>query len=515
MSLWKIRKPYKLAIISVLTLLIMTLLGCRREVEIGRLEMHEGVIQSDRPTPVSQASKSEPSPNDDEESHKVIPTLMPTPTRAVPDTTAVYYTVRVGDTMSRIAILYGTTVESIMTLNHLSNADQLQIGQKLQVSLDAQHIGPSDHLIPDSEMVLGPGYTDFDVETFVSSHGGFLNPYVEPVMGVTMKGAEIVELVARQYSVGPRVLLSLLELKGGWVTNPSPSYQQQLFPLDFVGPEYWQGLYHQLIMVADALNTGFYGWWYDNVWLLQTQDGSYTRYSEQLNAGTAAIQYTLAKSAVNHADLLEVLNRFTDVYDQLFGNPFDYAVEPLIPVDAPDLNLSLPWSKGETWYLSGGPHPGWGTLGALSALDFVTGERNIGCQISQGWVTAATDGTVVMSHDGMVLQDVDGDGEMGTGWVLLYMHIAAQERVAEGTHLSTGDKIGHPSCEGGVSYASHLHLARRYNGLWIAVDDGRWPITLSGWSASPGSQAYEGTLTKDGLVKTACECWEEVNAIVH
>ncbi len=515
MNFGKHKKRTIFATLIALTILVVTLLSCRREVELGQFEMHDGVIQTDRPTPASQPSKSEPAPDDDELTIKVIPTFMPTPTRAVPDTTAVYYTVRVGDTMSRIAILYGTTVESIMRLNNLGNADQLQIGQQLQVSLDAQYTGPADHLIPDSEMVLGPGYASFDVETFVSSHSGFLNPYVETVLGVSMTGPDIVDMVSRQYSVGPRVLLALLELKGGWVTNPAPSYQQQLFPLDIVGPEYWQGLYHQLIMAADALNTGFYGWWYDTVWLLQTQDGAYTRYSEQLNAGTAGVQYLLAKSAANNADLVNTLNGFTDVYRQLFGNPFDYAVEPLTAPDTPGLDLTLPWSEGETWYMSGGPHPGWGTLGAFSALDFVTGERNIGCQISQGWVTAATNGLIVMSHDGMVLQDTDGDGDMGTGWVILYMHIASQDRVSVGSNLSIGDKIGHPSCEGGVSFASHLHLARRYNGLWIAVDDTRWPITLSGWTATPGSQAYEGTLSRDGVVKTACECWEDVNAIVH
>jgi len=505
----------RLATIILLPILVMTLLSCRRQVEIGRLEMREGVIQSNRPTPAGQASKTEANPNDDEQALKVIATLMPTPTRVIPDTTAVYYTVGVGDTLSRIALLYGTTIESVMELNHLTNADQLKIGQKLQVSLDAQYIGPSDLLIPDSEMVLGPGYTDFDVETFVSSHSGYLNAYVEPVMGVTMKGSAIVDLVSKQYSVGPRVLLTLLELKGEWVINPNPSPQQLLYPMNYVGPDYWQGLYHQLIMAADALNTGFYGWRHDNVWLVQTKDGAFTRYSEHLNAGTAGIQYALAKGAGNHADLVNMLNRFTEVYDQLFGNPFDFAVEPLISQDATDLSLSLPWAKGETWYLSGGAHPGWGTLGALSALDFVTGERHLGCQMSQAWVTAAAEGTVVMSHDGMVLQDGDGDGVLGTGWVLLYMHIAAQDRVAEGTHLFTGDKIGHPSCEGGVSYASHLHFARRYNGVWIAVDDKRWPIDLSGWTALPGQQAYEGTMIKDDHVKTACECWEEVNAILH
>ena len=115
----------------------------------------------------------------------------------------------------------------------------------------------------------------------------------------------------------------------------------------------------------------------------------------------------------------------------------------------------------------------------------------------------------------MVIQDTDWDGYVGTGWVVLYMHMATQDRVEVGTYLEVGDRIGHPSCEGGVSFASHLHLARRYNGLWIAADDTRWPMNLSGWTAQQGSQQYEGTLHKDLEVKTACECWEELNGITH
>jgi LasA protease len=505
----------KWTVISLFTIVVLFLYGCRRDVEIGRLNMNEGVVQSVRPTTDNPVRRTETSPDAEIEPTKVIVTLMPTPTRAVPDTTAVYYTVTAGDTLSRIAMLYGTTIESLMQLNNLSNANQLQAGQQLQVSYDAQYIGPSELLVPDSELILGPGYADFDLNAFVSSHNGYLNAYVEPVMGVTMRGSEIIDLVTKQYSVGPRALLTMLELEGGWVTNPNPAGYQLTYPMGYIGPEYWQGLYHQLILAADALNTGFYGWWYDDVWLVQTADGVYIRYSEQLNAGTAGIQYALAKSSSNYAEWIELLPRYTEIYDQLFGSAFDFAVEPLIPKEAENIQLELPWSKGETWYLSGGPHPGWGTLGALSALDFVTGERNIGCQMSQNWVTAAVDGTVVMSYDGMVLQDVDGDNFVGSGWVIQYMHISSLDRVEQGAHLLNGDVIGHPSCEGGVSYASHLHFARRYNGLWIAVDDQRWPINLSGWAANPGSQAYEGSLIKGDQVRTACECWEDVNAILH
>ena len=58
---------------------------------------------------------------------------------------------------------------------------------------------------------------------------------------------------------------------------------------------------------------------------------------------------------------------------------------------------------------------------------------------------------VVRSQRGAVALDLDGDGNEGTGWVLLYMHMTPEGRAGVGTWLNTDDPLGHPSCEGGVS----------------------------------------------------------------
>jgi hypothetical protein len=57
-------------------------------------------------------------------------------------------------------------------------------------------------------------------------------------------------------------------------------------------------------------------------------------------------------------------------------------------------------------------------------------------------------------------------------------------------------------------------LARRYNGEWMAAD-GPVPMVLSGWQVKAGLAQYEGTMVRDGVTKTACECWDEaLNALV-
>ena len=509
------RDPRQRATIAVVALLALfaALAGCRREVAVPPLDPAIAQITpgASESAPVTGMGGANPAPA----GRGTAGSIPPTPTRVPPDDTASEYTVRPGDTLLRIAVAYGTTTESLIALNGLTNPDQLVVGQTLMVSTASEYTGPESFLVPDSEVVYGPGYADFDVSAEVQGHPGLLAQYAEVVNGREMSGAEIIQLASQQYSVGPRVLLALLELRGGWLSNPAPGPAQQTYPLGYNRATYWNGLYMQLCQAANALNTGFYGWYLDDLWLIQTQDTSFIQYAPGLNAGTAAVQKVLADTAPDYESFLSDVERFASVYRELFGDPGDYAVEPLLSAREQAPELTLPWASGETWYYTGGPHVGWGTLGALSAVDFVSDERNIGCAISQRWVTAAADGLIIASAGGMVLQDLDGDGIAGTGWVVLYMHIAGDGRVAVGEEVKVGDPIGHPSCEGGVSDASHLHLARRVNGVWIAADDPNWPMSLSGWVPIAGTEQYEGTLEKAGETLTACECWEPINGVTH
>lgn len=486
-------------------------MGCRRDADLAMLDAKS----DDKPSAVTSTAVAVEGTRAALTPTAVPDTPTPTPTRVPPETTAVYYTVRPGDNLLRIALAYGTTVEALIRLNDIGDADQLRVGDVLQISMDAQYESPDDVLIPDSELVYGPGYAEFDVVDATKGYSGYFHEYSEVVHGRTLTGPEIVDLVAREYSVGPRVLLTLLELRSGWLTTGTPDWQETAYPLGFDRGEGWQGLYYQLCLTANSLNAGFYGWWEDTSWLIQIRDGTYIQYSTQINAGTAGVQRALAQTADAYESWLADTKAFQEVYERHFGSPFDFAVEPLVPGSTQPLPLTLPWPDDETWYYTGGPHPGWGTQGAFAAVDFATDEEHVGCAISERWVTAAAEGDVLVSEDGMVLQDTDGDGFLGTGWVLIYMHIAADGRVAVGERLDVGDKIGHPSCEGGVSSASHLHFARRLNGVWINAEDASWPMNLSGWVPASSGDAYEGTLTRGVITKTACECWDTINAVGH
>ena len=64
-------------------------------------------------------------------------------------------------------------------------------------------------------------------------------------------------------------------------------------------------------------------------------------------------------------------------------------------------------------------------------------------------------------------------------------------------HLEAGDHIGHPSCEGGVSSGTHVHVARKYNGEWIYADR-LIPFVMDGWVASGTGTEYDGYLKRAG-----------------
>ena len=93
------------------------------------------------------------------------------------------------------------------------------------------------------------------------------------------------------------------------------------------------------------------------------------------------------------------------------------------------------------------------------------------------------------------------------------MHIAERDRVKEGVFLRAGDRIGHPSCEGGPATGTHLHIARRFNGEWIPADQDI-PFNLGGWVSSGDGLEYNGTLNKGETFINASGYPDEENKIL-
>jgi LasA protease len=423
-----------------------------------------------------------------------------TPTNEDDDSLRVTYYTRSGDTLPALAKRFDVDVDEILAPQSLPGEAFLKPGISLEIPKRVDNAPYSNALLPDSEILYGPSTVGFDINTYIAGAGGYLSTYGESVNGDYLSGSEIFQRVAVELSVNPRLLLAFLEYQSGWVFGGMEDPNGVTNPLGFNVPGY-KGLYIELTFAATQLNIGYYGWRYGTHTMLQFHDQTSVRISPQLNPGTVAIQQLFAK-LYDQKPWIEALygpDNFLILYQDMFGDPWDRAAlfEPFLLPDLTQPVLELPFVPGERWSFTGGPHPSWNTGTPYGGLDFspVTGEP--ACVVSRAWATAAAPGVIVRSSYNVVVIDLDGDGHEGTGWTLMYLHIAEVDHVALGATVNIDDRIGHPSCERGKSTGTHVHLARKYNGEWLGAD-GPIPFVLSGWEAEAESKIYQGSLTQGG-----------------
>jgi LasA protease len=413
----------------------------------------------------------------------------------------VYYA-QAGDTLLALARRYRIQPGQIIPPFALDAEALIPAGLPLRIPQPAGDFRYRAALLPDSEVIYSPAAADFDLAGYIRNAGGYLSRHQEEVDGETLDGVEVVRRVALDTSINPRLLLAAIEYRRGWVTGGLQDAGDLVYPFGFGNPQY-QGLYKGLLLVTRQLTLGYYGWRSGALLEAEFTDGSRLPIHPSLNAGTLALLNLLAKLETPQTlpESAYGVNGFTALYVRMFGDPWARAaaIEPLFPPDLRPPELELPFQPGYTWSLTGGPHPAYGVGNAWGGVDFAPASGKAGCQVSPQWVTASAPGWIVRSERGQVLQDLDGDGIEQTGWTLLYLHIAAQDRIPAGAYLETDERIGHPSCEGGVASGAHVHLARKYNGEWIAASPAL-PLVLSGWTVEAGEKPYQGRLIKDGQV---------------
>jgi murein DD-endopeptidase MepM/ murein hydrolase activator NlpD len=423
------------------------------------------------------------------------------------------YTVQSGDSLAAIGEIYHVAPETIASANQLDDPNALSIGQRLIVPAPTPSgRGPAFKIIPDSELLYSPSSIPFDISNFLSGKSGYLTSYTEEVDRKILTSAQIIERVAIENSVNPRLLIAVLEYTSHWLIDSNPEETSKVYPLGYLD-ERRSGLYKQLSWAANELNRGFYLWQISALpaWLLA--DGKIIPVDETINAGTAGVQQLLS-FLYNQQDWENACSEdgLFKTYSELFGYPFDYSLEGLIPPDLAQPLMQLPFEPAKSWSFTGGPHGGWGDGSAWAAVDFAPPGEPMGCVLNDAWVTAVASGKVVHSDTGVVILDLDGDGYVQTGWSVLYLHIDSQDRVKAGVELSAGDRIGHPSCEGGLSNGTHLHMARRYNGMWISAD-GKLPFNLDGWASSGTGSEYDGFLSRNNEVIEAYNGQNDENQI--
>jgi hypothetical protein len=175
--------------------------------------------------------------------------------------------------------------------------------------------------------------------------------------------------------------------------------------------------------------------------------------------------------------------------------------------------LRLPWSAGETWFLTSGPHST-----KRSALDFAppnvdpsTGKLYADlCSRKRGdryWVRAAADGyfTAVLRNNCPCVQIRHDDGTT-TNYFHLRRSSVRQLGYKVGDPVRAGQALGHPSCEVGprkcgATHADgvhvHFHRANAATGARLPADR----AVLSGWTVKAVGRRRDGMMIKGDEVR--------------
>lgn len=423
------------------------------------------------------------------------------------ENTPILYYAQSGDSIGVLAVRFAVETGDITSTSALPAEGFIPQGQLLLIPNRLEQTSSNLKLFPDSEVVNSPSSIGFDTQAFLDQAGGYLATYQEAVYGAgQLKGSEIVDKVAKEFAIHPRLLLALLEHQSGWVYGTPVEKFDRMYPLGF---EIWDtpGLYHQFVEAAGIIESGYYGWREGTVVTADFVDGWELRLAAELNCGTVGLMHFFSSQNRFEEWSLNLYGEhsFLTTYTAMFGDPWLIAqqYEPLFTPDVLQPEFILPFEEGVKWTYTVGPHAAWGAADVRAALDFSPPSSAPGCSENWSWVTAVGPGLVVRSESGAVVVDMDGDGFEQTGWNVIYLHIATNARVPVGTWVEAGDRIGHPSCEGGISTGTHLHITRKYNGEWVPAE-GPLSFVMSGWKAKAGSIYLSGWLVRaDEVVKAS------------
>ncbi len=433
-------------------------------------------------------------------------TPLPTRTTFIPGE-LVDYTAQTGDTLRSLAARFHTTVDEILQANSQipREATTMPPGMPMKIPIYYVALWASPfEILPDHAFVDSPTSIGFNTAAFVEAQPGWLKNYRVYASGEWRSGAEMVDYISINYSINPRLLLAVLEYQAGALTQPSLPVKKNILGIK---RQYWETPYLQLVLAANILNNGYYGWRTGDLLEFEDTKGILIRPDPWQNAASAAIHYYYSR--IFSGDKYTVAagpDGLIQTYESFFGNPWTDSFV-LIPGSLQQPGFFLPFPKGQSWTYTGGPHTGWGSGEPFAAVDFAPPSEKSGCVPpgKDNFVTAMASGLIVRSGIDGVALDLDRDGDERTGWVIFYLHLAIDQRIPLGSDVQVGQFMGYPSCAGGHATGTHVHIARKYNGEWV-VADSAVPFNMEGWVTHNGSKVYLGTLTKGNSTITACDC---------
>ncbi len=237
------------------------------------------------------------------------------------------YIAQSGDTLPSLAAHFNTTVAEIRSANPVIPADATTMppGFPMKIPIYFESLWSTPFkMVPDSAFVDGPADVGFNTSAFVAARPGWLRNYRAYAGYQYRTGAEIVDYVATNYSVSPRLLLAILEYKAGALSQPNPPDKPYI--MDYPQPIYEHAsylVYTQLFWAANTLNNGYYGWRSGKLTEFDLSDGTIIRPDPWQNAATVGLEYFFSLTTVGTAyDTAVGVTGLAKTYAGLFGDPW-------------------------------------------------------------------------------------------------------------------------------------------------------------------------------------------------
>ncbi len=240
------------------------------------------------------------------------------------------YTARSGDTLPGLASHFNTTIREIQEANPIipKDATTMPFGFPMKIPIYYQSLwGTPFQILPDSQFVYGPAQIGFDPVAYVRKQPGWFKEYTVYASGENRTGGEVVNLLAQNYSVSPRLILAIIEFQTGGLSNPTFPKDMDEYPLGYRDYAH-KGLYLQLSWAINYLNNGYYDWRYGKLKGFDLSDGRLERPDPWQNAGTVALQYYFAR-ILDQVSYNRAVNNegFSATYSKLFGNPWETNID--------------------------------------------------------------------------------------------------------------------------------------------------------------------------------------------
>lgn len=368
-----------------------------------------------------------------------------------------------------------------------------------------------DALLSDGQFVYGPNAYDFDSAGYIDQNLPLLKPY-----------AGKIEEIAAVYSINPRVLLTLIELR--WPTF-GDSTQSKSASIEDLTVETFVA---EFDLIIQPMFAAFYQHLSDvssrplearHIDPLLLADGTEITMAPATNAGSYAVLQAAATIALSSAEFSTMASPvtaggFRETYRRLFpdNDPLSQANKILIPdspADVPPAGLfQLPYPAGEAWRFNAAHAPN-NSVTTLASIDFWP----VSNSLTSGWtrVVAATDGTFTRWP---LTSTCQVEVRQSSGWQASYYHLegipsnfANNRVISKGTQIGRlADTYNEATCHKGSWTNPHVHFTLKYNGRFVNVNGAplaRWLVRGAGASCTGSNRFY----FEKGSLKRYCGDW--------